>query len=147
MISLPPFCRLTHVFAAVVFAASPVIAGVDAEMTTVAGEAVAVDGDTLIVDGYRVRIHALHAPEVGEPGGASAKDMAALVVYGEYVEWSVIDTDRYGRFVADCTMASDGADFAEVMIRAGRADHFPAYGRPDLAPIPANGFELPGYCR
>ena len=72
--------------------------------------------------------------------------MAELAVYGEYVICNVVDTDRHGRFVADCILDSDGADFAEVMIRAGKADHCPRFGRPDLATIPANGFTLPGYC-
>ena len=112
----------------------------------VSGEAAAVDGDTLLVDGHRVRISALHAPEADEPGGAAAKNMAALVVYGERVVCTVVDTDRSGGLVADCVMFSDGADFAEVMIRAGYGDHCPAFGRPDLAFLPKNGFELPTYC-
>ena len=115
--------------------------------SVVEGEAAAVDGDTLVVDGHRVRIHALHAPEVDEPGGAAAKDMAALAVYGEHVVCTVVDTERFGELVADCIMSSDGADFAEIMIRAGYANHCPADGRPDLASIPDNGFEPPASCR
>ena len=122
-------------------------AGEAQQPSIVEGEAAAVDGDTLIVDGHRIRIHALQAPEVNEPGGAAAKDMAALAIYGEHVVCTVVATDRFGRPVADCIMSSDGADFAEVMIRAGHADHCPADGRPDLASIPDNGFKLPAYCR
>jgi endonuclease YncB( thermonuclease family) len=113
----------------------------------VAGEAAAVDGDTLVVDGHRIRIRALHAPEVSEPGGVAAKEMAALAIYGEQVVCTVVNTDPFGRLEADCIMSSDGADFAEVMIRAGRADHCPAHGRPDLASLPDNGFRLPADCR
>ena len=131
------------VFLAVVLTAT--LAG-EASSTIVQGEAVAVDGDTLLVDGYRVRIHALHAPELDERGGPEAKRMAELAVTGEHVVCDVVDTDRHGRFVADCVMSSDGADFAEVMIRAGMAGHCPRFGRPDLAEVPANGFTLPGYC-
>ena len=130
---------------------SPARSGEVQQPSVIAGEAAAVDGDTLIVDGQRIRIHALHAPEVSEPGGAAAKEMAALVIYGEHVVCTVVDTDRFGRVVADCIMSSDGADFAEVMIRAGHADHCPAQGggdgRPDLASLPDNGFRLPAYCR
>ena len=100
-----------------------------------------------MVDGRRVRIRALHAPEVDEPSGTAAKEMAALAVFGEHVVCTVFDTDRFGRLVADCMMSSDGADFAEVMIRAGHAAHCPAYGRPDLASRPDNAIELPAYCR
>jgi micrococcal nuclease len=115
--------------------------------STVEGEAAALDGRTLLVDGHRIGIRALHAPALNEPGGAAAKDMAALAVFGEHVVCTVLDTDRFGRLTADCTMSSDGADLAEVMIRAGHAAHCPAYGRPDLASLPANGFELPACCR
>jgi endonuclease YncB( thermonuclease family) len=122
-------------------------AGEAQQPSVVEGEAAAVDGDTLIVDGHRIRIHALHAPKVDEPGGAAAKDMAAVAIYGEHVVCTVVATDGLGRLVADCLMSSDGADFAEVMIRAGHADHCPAHGRPDLAFLPDNGFRLPAYCR
>ena len=146
-ISLPSssMCHALLVTAAI--AVLPSLAHAGARPPMVAGEAAAVNGDTLLVDGYRIRIRALHAPEVDEPGGAAAKDMAALVIYGEHVVCTVVDTDRFGRLVADCIMSSDGADFAEVMIRAGYADHCPADGRPDLASLPDNGFGLPAYCR
>ena len=73
--------------------------------------------------------------------------MAALAVFGEHVICTAVETDPLGHLVADCTMSSDGADFAEVMIRAGHAAHCPAHGRPDLASLPSNGLELPAYCR
>ena len=95
----------------------------------------------------RSSLTALYAPEADEPHGAAAKDMAALVVYGEHVVCTVVDRDRPGGLVADCVMSSDGADFAEVMIRAGYADHCPACGRPDLAFLPKSAFDQPAYCK
>ena len=139
--------RAVLVSAAVLILPAPPQAGEARQPARVEGEAAALDGDTLLVDGHRVRIRALHAPEVNESGGTAAKEMAALAVFGEHVVCTVFDTDRFGRLVADCTMSSDGADFAEVMIRAGHAAHCPAYGRPDLASLPDNGFKLPAYCR
>jgi hypothetical protein len=112
----------------------------------VEGGAVAVDGSTLLIDGHRVRIRALYAQGVEEPGGADAKEMAALAVFGEHVVCTAVETDPLGQLVADCSMFSDGADFAEVMIRAGHAAHCPADGRPELASLPSNGLELPAYC-
>jgi micrococcal nuclease len=140
-------CRAVLVAAAVAVLPALAQAGEARQPSTVEGGAAALEGDTLLVDEYFIRIHALHAPEVDEPGGAAAKDMAALAVYGEHVVCTVVATDRFGRLVADCIMSSDGADFAEIMIRAGHADHCPAHGRPDLAALPDNGFELPTYCR
>ena len=140
-------CRAVLAAAAVPVLPALPQAGEAQQPSVVEGEAAALDGDTLIVDGHRIRIHALHAPEVSEPGGAAAKEMAALVVYGEHVVCTVVGADSFGRVVADCIMSSDGADFAEIMIRAGHADHCPAQGRPDLASLPDNGFRLPADCR
>jgi micrococcal nuclease len=140
-------CRAILAATAVLILPATPQAGEAQQPSTVEGEAAALDGDTLLVDGHRVRIRALHAPEVDEPGGAAAEEMAALAILGEHVICKVFDTDRFGRLVADCTMSSDGADFAEVMIRAGHAAHCPAHGRPDLASLPDNGFKLPAYCR
>ena len=139
--------RAVLVSAAVLILPAPPQAGEARQPARVEGEAAALDGNTLLVDGHRVRIRALHAPEVNEFGGTAANEMAALAVFGEHVVCTVFDTDRFGRLVADCTMSSDGADFAEVMIRAGHAAHCPAHGRPDLASLPDNGFILPAYCR
>ena len=139
--------RAVLMAAAILVLPAPPQAGEAEQPSTVEGEAAALDGNTLVVDGHRVRVRALHAPEVDEPGGAAAKEMAALAILGEHVICTGVDTDRFGRLVADCTMSSDGADFAEVMIRAGHAVHCPAHGRPDLGSLPDNGFKLPAYCR
>ena len=69
--------------------------------------------------------------------------MAALAVFGEHVICTAVEIDPLGHLVADCTMSSDGADFAEVMIRAGHAAHCPAYGRPDLASLPTTAPSRP----
>ena len=125
-------CRAVLTAAATLVVPASPLASVTRRPSIVVGEATALDGGTLVVDGRRVRIRALHAAEVDEPGGTAAKEMAALAVFGEHVVCTVFDTDRFGRLVADCMMSSDGADFAEVMIRAGHAAHCPSQGRPDL---------------
>jgi len=122
-------------------------AGAEQKRGVIAGRATAEDGDTLLVDGNRIDVRALHAPGPDEPGGKAATEMAALAVYGEHVVCHVVDTDEDGGLLGDCTMSSDGADFAEVMIRAGHADHCPSGGRPDLSAIPGNGLTLPDGCK
>jgi endonuclease YncB( thermonuclease family) len=68
---------------------SPARSGEVQQPSIIAGAAVAVDGDTLIVEGHRIRIRALYAPGMSEPGGAAAKEMAALAIYGERVVCTV----------------------------------------------------------
>jgi hypothetical protein len=140
-------CRAVLVAAAILLLPAPSQAGEARPPSIVGGEAAAVDGDTLVVDGHRVQIRALHAPELDELGGAAARDMAALAILGEHVICTVVDTDRFERLLVDCSMSSDGADFAEVVIRAGHAAHCPAHGRPDLASLPDRGIEPPVNCR
>ncbi|MCL5776442.1 thermonuclease family protein [Limibaculum sp. FT325] len=105
-----------------------------------------IDGDTLALGDVRIRLHALHAPEMDEPRGREAKAALAAIVGRKPITCRAVDRDRYGRIVADCQNA-DGRDLARAMIEAGAARHCPRYGRRDLAELPDNGLKLPGYCQ
>ena len=110
------------------------------------GVARVIDGDTIQVSSLRIRIHALHAPEMDEPGGVAAKAAMKEIVGRQPVTCRPVDLDRYGRTVADCRNAA-GQDLAEAMISAGVARHCPRFGRSDLRGTPTNGLSLPAYCR
>jgi micrococcal nuclease len=110
------------------------------------GVARVIDGDTIQVSNVRIRIHALHAPEMDEPGGVAAKAAMKEIVGSRPVTCRPVDRDRYGRTVADCRNAA-GRDLAEAMISAGVARHCPRFGRSDLRGTPTNGLSLPAYCR
>lgn len=127
-------------------AAALILAAQAATAAEIRGVAHVIDGDTLALGAVRIRIHALHAPEMDAPGGHAAREAMRRLVGRKPVTCRAVDRDRYGRIVADCRTA-DGRDIARAMIEAGAARHCPAFGRPDLAGLPANGLDLPGYCR
>lgn len=101
---------------------------------TFGGRAEAVDGDTLVVAGHKVRLFGIDAPEIDqtcERGGRlwscgkAAKDLLADLVGTAVVECSVQDIDRYGREVAVCVRR--GEDIAALMVRQGGAIAYRKY--------------------
>ncbi|PRY79707.1 endonuclease YncB(thermonuclease family) [Yoonia maritima] len=87
-----------------------------------------IDADTLDVGGVRVRLHGIDAPEMGQPCSANGDEWdcgawarnAVLVQYeGREARCTKVDTDRYGRIVARCTV--DGADMGAAIVNAGYA--------------------------
>jgi endonuclease YncB( thermonuclease family) len=117
-----------------------------AHAAEIRGTAEVIDGDTLAIGAVRIRLHALHAPEMDELRGREAREAMRRIVGKKPVTCQAVDRDRYGRIVADCRNA-EGRDLARAMIEEGVARHCPRYGRPDLEGLPTNGLDLPGYCR
>ena len=96
--------------------------------------AVAVDGDTLRcsnIDGAngRVRLAAIDAPEMRDPGGAEAQEALAAMIKRRKVRCEQVDAlprtpgfqdrDPYGRIVARC--AAGGADLGASLLASGAA--------------------------
>lgn len=105
----------------------------------VSGGARAVDGDTLAMSGYRIRLMGIDAPEKqqmcerkGAPWacGAEASARMAELVAGQEVRCEGRGQDRYGRLVAICR--AQGLDVGRAMVEAGLAVVLPngaeAYG-------------------
>ena len=94
-----------------------------------AGPVRVIDGDTLDVGGTRVRLHGIDAPELGQictnPDGATwdcgtwvADQLRARIATRE-ARCQKIETDRYGRTVATCTVA--GQDVGRMLVTDGLA--------------------------
>lgn len=85
------------------------------------------DGDTLSVmrDGLalEVRLHAIDAPEIGQPFGPQARQFASLLALGKSVRVQVRFADRTGRTLAEVFLP-DGRSLAAELVRAGYAWHF-----------------------
>lgn len=83
------------------------------------------DGDTLRLDGERVRLWGIDAPERGQPGGPEATH-ELLGLAGMGVTCQPVEKDRYGRTVAKC-FDRHGVDVGREMVRRGRAWDYTEY--------------------
>lgn len=95
-----------------------------------AGQARVIDGDTLDLDGRRIRLWGIDAPESaqscarGSPG-ADARRALRRAIADEHVTCAVRDRDDYGRIVAQCR--AGGADLGGAMVREGWAWDYRRY--------------------
>lgn len=90
------------------------------------------DGDTLTVEGRKIRLANIDAPELHQPCtrygvswpcGEEAKKALARLVEGRDI-WCVSqDTDQYGRSAAECSLIKDGekTSINGAMVRDGWA--------------------------
>lgn len=90
------------------------------------GPAAIVDGDSLVVAGERVRLHAIDAPELREPLGHRARDELERILGRRAVYCEAHGHDRYGNTVATCRVGT--TDIAGEMVRRGWARAWRRYG-------------------
>lgn len=94
-----------------------------------------IDGDTLDVGATRVRLHGIDAPELGQtctnPDGAAwdcgtwVADEVRARIGGRHARCETVDTDRYGRTVATCTVARQ--DVGRMLVVDGLALAYRTY--------------------
>jgi endonuclease YncB( thermonuclease family) len=104
---------------------------------SVEGRALVVDGDTIDIDGTRIRLHGIDAPEAGQRCnkangvewrcGQSAVKALVRLVQGKTVKCDHLIDDGMGRMVASCHVA--GADVSAQLVRTGNAWAFVRYSR------------------
>lgn len=105
-----------------------------AAQTTFQAQVVGVsDGDTIKVvkDGHQVRIRLaeIDCPELhGQPFGKAAKRFTLNLVANQVVEVRQVDTDRYGRVVAEILLP-DGRSLNRLLVENGLAWWYRAYSR------------------
>ncbi|SMX43694.1 thermonuclease family protein [Maliponia aquimaris] len=107
----------------------------------VAGVVRVVDGDTLVVADTRVRLHGIDAPETDQHCGGQgvpAWNCGAWVTGevrarydGRMASCVTLETDRYGRSVARCTV--DGVDVGAELVRSGLAFAYRKYSEAYVA--------------
>ncbi|WP_334380523.1 thermonuclease family protein [Bradyrhizobium sp. AZCC 1577] len=101
------------------------------------GRASVVDGDTLEIQGTRIRLWGVDAPESsqlcrGEDssqyrcGAQAAKDLDAFIARRP-VSCSPVSFDAYGRTIATCS--AGGTDLGEWLVRKGLALDWPQYSK------------------
>jgi len=102
---------------------------------TIGGRALVIDGDTLEINGQRVRLEGIDAPEMAQTCGrrwfgswscgAEATRMLTSRVDGRHVECAAQGLDKYGRVLGLCTV--DNRDINSEMVRSGYAWAFVKY--------------------
>jgi endonuclease YncB( thermonuclease family) len=113
------------------------------QITTLAGAAIVIDGDTLEIGGQRIRLEGIDAPEASqtcatanggtwECGREATKALKALVLNAE-VACDSRGNDKYGRVLATCF--SDGKDINATLVKTGYAWAFVKYS----AALPGRG--------
>lgn len=107
----------------------------------IVGAARLIDADTLDIDGTRIRLHGIDAPEadqrcMGRNGarvdaGAQAREALSRLIAGREVACTATDTDRYGRTVATCSVAE--TDLNATLVREGWAFAYRRYSEAYVA--------------
>ena len=101
----------------------------------ITGQAHVIDGDTLEVDGQRIRLHGIDAPELGQtcwddqgefPCGLHVKRIVSGLLAARPVSCRELDRDQYGRIVAVCRYP-DGQDIGQDLVRHGWAMAYRRY--------------------
>lgn len=103
----------------------------------IAGRASVIDADTIEIHGQRIRLHGLDAPEGrqrclmpdGSPWRCGQKGSLALSDYlgAATVTCQRVDTDRYGRMVARCSVR--GVDVGQWLVSQGWAMAYKRYSK------------------
>jgi endonuclease YncB( thermonuclease family) len=100
------------------------------------GRFTAIDGDSLRKGTQEYRLHGIDAPELHQTctgaGGASfacgraAWDHLRDLVRGQTLDCDILETDRYGRLVAECRAGT--LDINREMVRSGWAIAYRRHG-------------------
>jgi endonuclease YncB( thermonuclease family) len=105
-----------------------------AQAQIISGPARAVDGDTLNMTGFAIRLHGIDAPEASQTCkredqvwhcGSDATALLSRLVAGRQITCEQQDTDVYGRIVGSCR--ADRRDLAASLVSAGLAIALPDY--------------------
>jgi len=78
-----------------------------------------IDGDTLVADRARIRLHGIDAPELSQPGGEAARAHLIGLIGGRPVRIEPLGTDLYERSVA--RVHGSSGDLCRRMVRDGYA--------------------------
>jgi endonuclease YncB( thermonuclease family) len=106
-----------------------------AQATEITGIATVIDGDTIDINGHRIRLHGIDAPESRQlcqsndgtnwKCGQMSTSMLREKVEGKPVSCRARDIDRYGRTVAQCVQGKE--DINAWMVASGWAVAYRRY--------------------
>lgn len=97
---------------------------------TINGNAHILDGDTIELNGKRIRLYGIDAPELeqlcdGDPCGKKAKTALIEIIGGRSVACERVGIDRYGRTIGKCYVGN--TDVGQAMVKSGWALAYKRY--------------------
>lgn len=108
------------------------------DLVEIRGRAWVIDGDTLEINGTRIRLAGIDAPELDQPFGQNAKRLLMSLCRGQVIH-AMMDGDlSHDRLVATCRLP-DGRDLSAELVRAGLAIDWPKYSRGKYAHLEPEG--------
>ena len=120
---------------------------VRANPITLEGVASAIDGDTIIIHNYKIRLNGVSAPELNEEGGNEAKQAMQKILENKTIKCSLSGRKSYERYIGVCWIGA--VDVGALLVLQGFARDCFRYsgGRYSaLEPGPARYLPLPKYC-
>ena len=120
---------------------------VRANPITLEGVGSAIDGDTITINNYKVRLNGVAAPELNEEGGNEAKQAMRKILENKTIKCSLSGRKSYERYIGVCWIGA--IDVGALIIMQGFARDCFRYsgGRyRALEPGPARYLPLPRYC-
>ena len=92
---------------------------VRANPITLEGLASAIDGDTIIVNNYKIRLNGVSAPELSEEGGNEAKQAMQKILENKTIKCSLSGRKSYERYIGVCWIGA--IDVGALIIMQGFA--------------------------
>ena len=116
--------------------------------TTLEGVASAIDGDTIIINTYEIRLNGISAPELSEEGGNEAKQAMQKILDKKTIKCSLSGKKSYERYVGVCWIGAVDIGALLILQGFGRDCFRYSNGRYSaLEPKRAQYLPLPKYCR
>jgi len=84
-----------------------------------------IDGDTVVIQGVKVRMACIDAPEMAQPRGISAKNELHSLIGKGIPQVVRLDTDRFGRVLGILYLNNQNLNVE--MVRRGYAFVYPRY--------------------
>ena len=92
---------------------------VRANPITLEGLASAIDGYTIIVNNYKIRLNGVSAPELSEEGGNEAKQAMQKILENKTIKCSLSGRKSYERYIGVCWIGA--IDVGALIIMQGFA--------------------------
>ena len=120
---------------------------VSADPITLEGVASAIDGDTIIINNYKIRLNGVSAPELSEEGGNEAKQAMQKILENKTIKCSLSGRKSYERYIGVCWIGA--VDVGALLVLQGFARDCFRYSGGRYSALesgPARYLPLPQYC-